>query len=67
MIIDTIEWVQSLNKGESVGCTYGSKTTYIAKVEYVLTKCRTVSGFAVKLEEVDHPVDIAWIFPHISS
>jgi hypothetical protein len=66
MIIDTIEWVQSLKKGDSVGCTYGSLKAYITKVEYVLTNCRSVSGYAVKLEGIDNPIDISWIFPHIS-
>ncbi len=66
MIIDTIEWVQSLKKGDSVGCTYGSTKAYIAKVEYVLTNWQTGSGFAVKLEGIDSPIEIFWIFPHIS-
>ena len=66
MIIDMIEWAKNLKKGDSVGCTYGSLTPYIANVEYVLTNCPTVSGFAVKLEGVDKPIDIYCIFPHIS-
>ena len=66
MIIDMIEWVKGLKTGDSVGCTYGSLTTYIAKVEYVLTNCQTGSGVAVKLEGIDKPIDIYCIFPHIS-
>lgn len=66
MIIDTIEWLQSLKKGDSVGCTYGSLTPYITKVEYVLTNYPVGSGYAVKLEGIDKPIDIYCIFPHIS-
>ena len=66
MIIDMIEWAKSLKKGDLVGCTYGSLTTYIAKVEYVLTNCPIGSGFAVKLEGIDKTIDIYYIPPYIS-
>ena len=66
MAIDKTEWVQRLKAGDSVSTTYNSTTPFVTKVEYVLTKCQTESGLGVKLEGIDIPLDIFWIFPHIS-
>lgn len=63
MVINKIEWAKNLKRGETVMCTYLSAFPFATKVEYMLTESQSQSGVSVKLEGIECPLDIFWIFP----